>query len=69
MGVLIIFQAILAIELVSFIHKDIMNILFITLFVNLHTVFVSFVVENLMTLLVSVWGFVDLACLVEAAIY
>ena len=46
-----------------------MYILFITLFVNLHTVFVSFVVENLMTLLVSVWGFVDLACLVEAAIY
>jgi hypothetical protein len=67
--VLIIFQAILAIELVSFIHKDIMNILFITLFVDLHTVFVSFVVENLMTLLVSVWRFVDLACLVEAAIY
>ena len=46
-----------------------MYILFITFFVNLHTVFVSFVVENLMTLLVSVWGFVDLACLVEAAIY
>ena len=67
--VLIIFQAILAIELVSFIHKDIMNILFITLFVDLHTVFVSFVLENLMTLLVSVWRFVDLACLVEAAIY
>jgi len=67
--VLIIFQAILAIELVSFIHKDIMNILFITLFVDLHTVFVSFVVENLMTLLVSVWRFVDLACLVETAVY
>ena len=67
--VLIIFQAILAIELVSFIHKDIMNILFITLFVDLHTVFVSFGVENLMTLLVSVWRFVDLACLVETAVY